>query len=132
MPPPDIVLLAAEWQPRAMIRAQLIEEGFEVVATETWPMMRRHLRPGMKPRLVLVDLKGLSEPLGVLNDLRLLMNPDRVLVLTAIGTVPETDIQRLGFHILSRPIVIDQIVRAATGLIWSNRAPHAQSLSRHQ
>ena len=132
MPPPDIVLLAAEWQPRAMIRAQLIEEGFEVVATKTWPMMRRHLRPGMKPRLVLVDLKGLSDPLGVLNDLRLLMNPDCVLVLTAIGTAPETDIHRLGFHILSRPIMIEQIVRAAMGLIWSNRARHAQSLSRHQ
>jgi hypothetical protein len=34
--PPDIVLLAGDWQPRALIRAQLIEEGLEVVATNTW------------------------------------------------------------------------------------------------
>jgi hypothetical protein len=74
----------------------------------------------MKRRLVLVDLKGLSDPVSVLNDLRVLMNPDRMLVLTAIGTVPETDIQRLGFHIRSRPIVIAHIVRAATGLIRSS------------
>src|SRR5437764_909441 len=85
LPPTDIVLLAAEWQPRALIRAQLIEEGFEVVATNSWPMMRRHLRPGMKPRLVLVDLKGLPDPASILNDLRVMMKPGRVLVLTAVG-----------------------------------------------
>ena len=60
--PPDIVFLAVEWQPRALIRAQLIEEGFEVVATASWAVMRRHLRPGSKPRLAIVDLKGLADP----------------------------------------------------------------------
>ena len=33
--PPDIVLLSADWPSRALIRAQLLEEGFEVVATDT-------------------------------------------------------------------------------------------------
>jgi len=28
--PPDIVLLGAEWPSRALLRAQLIEEGFDV------------------------------------------------------------------------------------------------------
>src|SRR5215831_1386362 len=97
---PDIVLLGADWQPRALIRAQLIEEGFDVVATDTWPMMRRHLRPGSKPRLAIVDLKGLPHPDMVLNDLRVLMNPSRVLVLTAIGTIPPPDIERRGFRAL--------------------------------
>jgi hypothetical protein len=111
-PPPDIVLLAAEWQPRALIRAQLIEEGFEVVATSTWPMMRQHLRPGIKPRLALVDLKGLQDPGGVLNDVRVLMKPDHVLVLTANGTVSRPEIERLGFRALSRPVVIQEVVRS--------------------
>ena len=57
--PPDIVLLATEWQPRALLRAQLIEEGFEVLATDTWTTMRRYLRPGSKPLLAIVDLQGL-------------------------------------------------------------------------
>src|SRR5262245_66564429 len=83
LPPPDIVFLAPEWQPRALIRAQLIEEGFEVVATRSWPMMRRHLRPGSKPRLAIVDLKDLADPRSVLRDLAVLMKPDRVLVLSA-------------------------------------------------
>jgi DNA-binding response OmpR family regulator len=112
--PPDIVLLATDWQPRALIRAQLIEEGFEVVATNSWPMMRQHLRPGIKPRLAIVDLKGLEDPGGVLTDLRVLMKPNRVLVLTAIGTMSRPDIERLGFHALSRPVVIREVVRSAT------------------
>jgi len=53
--PPDIVLLSADRHTRAPLRAQLIEDGFEVVATDTWPMMREQLRPGSKPRLAIVD-----------------------------------------------------------------------------
>jgi hypothetical protein len=121
--PPDIVLLATEWQPRALIRAQLIEEGFEVVATSTWTMMRRHLRPGMKPHLALIDLRGLANPDNVLNDLRVLMKPARVLVLSALGTVPASEITRRGFRVVSRPIVIDEIVRAAHEAIRSTSTP---------
>jgi hypothetical protein len=33
---PDIILLASNWQPRALVRAQLIEEGFDVVAMDDW------------------------------------------------------------------------------------------------
>jgi hypothetical protein len=108
----DIVLLGAEWQPRALIRAQLIEEGFEVVATDSWEMMRRHLRPGSKPRLAIVDLQGLPNPLDVLEGLRLLMKPQHVLVLTAIGTVSRADIERLGFVAVPRPIVVSDVMNA--------------------
>ena len=118
--PPDVVLLAAAWRPRALIRAQLIEEGFTVVATDTWPVMRRHLRPGIKPRLVVVDLQDLPEPGSILNDIGLLMKPDRVLVLFAIGTVPLTDVLHMGFRALSRPIGIDRIARAAADMIRSS------------
>ena len=111
-PTPDIVFLAVEWQPRALIRAQLIEEGWEVVATSSWPMMRRHLRPGAKPRLAIVDLKDLPDPQSVLQDLRVLMKPERVLVLSAIGTVPTAETERLGFRVIPRPFVIEDVVRA--------------------
>jgi hypothetical protein len=117
---PDVILLGAEWQPRALIRAQLIEEGFDVVATETWPATRRHLRPGSKPRFVIADLKGLPNPRAVLKDLRVLMVPGRVLVLTAVGTVPAAEIESLGFRMLSRPISIKEVVRMVTEVIRSN------------
>ena len=109
--PPDVVLLDADWQSRALIRAQLIEEGFEVVATETWTMMRRQLRPGAKPRLAIVDLKDLPDPQAVLRDLRVLMKPEQVLVLSAIGTLPREEIERIGFHIVPRPFVIKELVQ---------------------
>ena len=113
-PPPDIVLLAAEWKTRALLRAQLLEEGFEVVATNTWPMMRRHLRPGIKPRLAFVDLKGLDDAEQVLRDLAVLMQPERVFVLTATATVAPSEIAALGFHVLGRPLTIAAIVGAMT------------------
>jgi len=118
--PPDVVFLATEWQPRALIRAQLIEEGFEVISANTWPLMRRHLRPGVKPRLALLDLQGLPDPDGVLRDLRVLMAPERVLVLTAIGTTPPLNIERMGFHALERPMSIEQVVRAAADAMRSS------------
>ena len=108
---PDIVFLDADWQSRALIRAQLIEDGFEIVATESWTMMRRYLRAGSKPRLALIDLKELADPQDVLRDLRVLMKPERVLVLSAIGTIRREDIERLGFHVMPRPFVIEDLIR---------------------
>jgi len=116
---PDIVLLVAEWQPRALIRAQLIEEGFDVVATNTWPMTRRHLRRGLKPRLAIVDLKGLPNPKDVLGDLRLLLEPHPVLVLTASGTVPVGTVESAGFRRLSRPFAIRDVVTKAVEAVAS-------------
>jgi DNA-binding response OmpR family regulator len=111
--PRDIVLLGTAWNPRALLRAQLNEEGFDVVATETWPDMRRHLRIGSKPQLAIVDLQGLPDPQQVLEDLRVLMKPERVMVLSALGTLTPDEIERFGFRVLKRPIIVDDVVRAA-------------------
>ena len=115
-PPPDIVLLAAEWQPRALLRAQLIEEGFDVVATDTWDAMRRLLRPGSKPSLAIVDLQGLTDPDRVLSDLKVLMTPHRVLVLTALTTVAPNQVHALGFRVVGRPIPIGDVVAAVRAI----------------
>ena len=117
--PPDIVLLGTDWNPRALIRAQLIEEGFDVLATDTWTSMRRALRPGLKPKLAIVDLQGLDHPGEVLRDLRVLMKPDRVLVLTATATVPPDVVESLGFRVLRRPVVIEAVTTAAAEAIRS-------------
>lgn len=119
--PPDIVLLAAEWRPRALLRAQLIEEGFDVLATDTWDTMRRHLGPGSKPRLAIVDLQGLPAPDRVLGDLQILMKPHRVLVLAAWGTVAPDEIRARGFNVVRRPIQIGSVVAAARRAITEAR-----------
>jgi hypothetical protein len=113
---PDVVLLSTDRHTRAPLRAQLIEDGFEVLATDTWPTMREHLRPGAKPRLAIVDLQGLENPTEVLDGLRVLMKPDHVLVLSALGSVTPEQTQHTGFLILRRPVSIEEIVRAARGV----------------
>jgi DNA-binding response OmpR family regulator len=120
-PPPDIVLLATEWQPRALLRAQLIEEGFEVLATNSWPVMRRCLDPRPEPPLAIVDLQGLPEPDRVLENLKVLTDPGRVLVLTSIGTVAPDKIRALGFQVVSRPIDIGSLVATVARALRSDR-----------
>ena len=115
-PSADIVLLATDRQPRTLIRAQLIEEGFEVAGTDSWPMMRRYFDAGPIPQLAIVDLQGLPDPLRVLDDLRRLTSPERVLVLTSLGTIPKTELERVGFHVLARPLAIEEIARTAADL----------------
>lgn len=111
------MLLAPEWAGRAPLRAQLIEEGFEVVAVDTWESARPQLRPGMKPGLVIVDLHGLENPETVLDNLRILMNPSRVLVVTALGTLPPAQVEGLGFHVLRRPVSVGDIVASVRSLL---------------
>ena len=108
----DVVFLAVDWQTRTLIRAQLLEQGIEVVAVDTWTEMRGHLRPRGKPKAVLVDLKDLPDPLAVLRDLRLLMKPERVIVLSAIGTVAGSEVEGLGFRAIARPFAVDDVARA--------------------
>jgi len=109
----DVVLLAADRLVRAPLRAQLIEDGFEVIATDTWPMMRQRLRPGEKPLLAIVDLHDLADAEQVLRDLRVLMKPERVLVLAVLGGLPAEDIECPGYIVLRRPLSIGDIVKAA-------------------
>jgi hypothetical protein len=55
-------------------------------------------------------VKGLPDPAAVLRDLKVLMKPDRVFVLTAAGTLAATDVERLGFRALARPLAIGDLV----------------------
>jgi hypothetical protein len=114
---PEIALIGPEWPTRALLRAQLIEAGFDVVASDDWPIPRQYLRPGMKPRAVVVDLRGLQEPQTALADLRVLFPPERVLVLTALGTVAGEEIRRTGFRVLARPASIADIVGTVSDIV---------------
>jgi hypothetical protein len=117
-PIPDVVLLAAGWRPRALLRAQLIEQGFDVVAVDSWLMMRKALRPHVRPPLAVVDLQELPEPEHVLNDLAMMMEPGRVLVVTATGAVTPDEIQARGYRVLRRPISIGEIAAAVDGALY--------------
>ena len=114
---PDIVLLGPEWPERALLRAQLLEDGYDVVATDAWPIPRQFLRAGMKPRVLIIDLRGLPAPHEALEEVRGVMPPERVVVVTALGTMTADEIRRLGFHVVTRPATIRDLVAAAASLL---------------
>lgn len=117
-PRPDVIVLSAEWPERALLRAQLIEEGHEVVAVDTWPIPRLYRRPGMKPRVLLIDLRELPKPREALEEVCVVLRPERVLVVTALGSLTGDEVRALGFNVIERPVTIGQIV-AATGALLS-------------
>jgi hypothetical protein len=81
--PPDVLVLGTGWPERALLRAQLIEEGHEVIAIDAWPIPTQYRRPDMTPRVVVVDLHGLPEPRDVLDELLHVIEPERVVVVTS-------------------------------------------------
>ena len=115
--PPDIVLLGPAWPMRALLRAQLVEDGYAVVATDAWPIPRQYLRAGLTPRLVIIDLHELADPEAVLDEAAVLLRPDRVLVVTALGTLAPDAVRRRGFHVVSRPATVGDIAAAAAALL---------------
>jgi ActR/RegA family two-component response regulator len=119
----DILLLAPAWPERALLRAELIEAGYDVIAIDAWPLPALYRQPGMEPRVAIVDLQGLPEPRTVLDELRLVMPPDRVLVVTALGTLTVDEIRQLGYHVLARPTSIRDIVAAAAQLLDRRHPP---------
>jgi hypothetical protein len=119
--PPDVIVLSAEWPERALLRAQLIEQGHEVVALDTWPIPLVYRRPGMKPLVLLIDLHELPNPRETLDDVRFVLPPERVLVVTALGSLTGAEVRERGFHVIERPATIGQIVAATAALLSRTR-----------
>ena len=66
----EILLIAADWQLRALVRAQLLEEGFDVRALPSLKIALAYLlRSGGQPRLTIVDTQGLQVEARQLSDL---------------------------------------------------------------
>ena len=121
--PPDVLLLSAEWPERALLRAQLIEQGYEVVAIDRWPIPRLYRRPAMKPRVIVIDLRDLPDPRATLGEVPLILPPNRVVVLMALGTVSEDEVRQLGFHVIDRPATVGDVVAAVGRVLAGTVSP---------
>lgn len=119
--PPDVLVVGTGWLQRALLRAQLIEEGCEVVAVDAWPIPRLYRRPEMKPLVLLIDLHQLPDARTTLDEVRFVMPPERVLAVTALGRPTADEVRDLGFNVIERPVTIGQIVAAVGRLLSRTR-----------
>jgi hypothetical protein len=112
-----IWLIAPDWQVRALVRAQLKEEGYAVIAVEGWEELEALLAEEevMPPGLLIVELTG-DEPVAVEALLRDF--PARRLVLRDLRAPSAGALRAAGIDaVLSRPYSVRDVVRAARGLL---------------
>ena len=119
---PDVMLLAADWRERAMLRAQLLEDGYDVVAIDAWPS-RLSRAPGTTPQLLIVDLHGLPKPDVVLDEVRGLVPAERVLVIAGIGTVSSERIAQLGYRMVKRPVRLGDLTEIVATILQRRHPP---------
>jgi hypothetical protein len=117
---PDVVLLCSEWPARALLNAQLVEEGYDVVTTDQWPIPREFLRAHQKPRALVIDLQGLPHPEAVLDEVRYLIPPHHVVVIAAIATMDTDKIRQMGFRALARPVAVGDVVAAVKDVLTNH------------
>ncbi len=117
-----ILLIAAQWRPRAYILAELQELGYEVRALPGIHFALGYLirRPQVHPALVILDTEEDPDLTPErLEDMLAITEPAPWLVITS-GTRPVPPVLARAaprVHILKRPISIGQVVERARALL---------------
>jgi CheY-like chemotaxis protein len=106
-----IWLIAPDWRLRALLRAQLLEEGYQVTALADWESLEALCRDEVvAPQLLVAELTG-EEPAAVLSLLR--QFPARRLVLRGAGAPGADELRAAGIDaVLSRPCTVEDGVTA--------------------
>jgi CheY-like chemotaxis protein len=116
-----IWLISPDWEVRALVRAQLLEEGDDVTAMEGWAALESRLQAEevVPPALVIAELTG-DEPPAALELLRAF--PARRLVLRGAGAPAAAALRAAGIDaVLSRPFSVGDVVRTARALLGEAR-----------
>jgi hypothetical protein len=99
--------------------AQLMEEGYEVLAVESWDEAELLLSTGaVRPRTTIFALEQEANPEACLRTLARLLLVDTVLILTSPSVLSVAEVNALGFpHVLSRPFSVRDVLRAVEARI---------------
>ncbi len=115
----EVLLIAQEWKPRVLMRAQLSEEGYQVLSLRTVEEAMVLLCRGLvRPHLIVLDThhQSLKEP--TLSDLRKLAGDIPILICTGPYGLAEFDFEAMGFeHVLVRPFTIRDVVEKVGQMI---------------
>ena len=108
----QVLIAGKDWQARALLRAQLLEEGFEVEAYETIPEALAALASGAShPDLFIADVSASDEPSA---DVQALATWSRKVPIWIIASRTYTIEKGLRGHrfemILLRPVDVGELV----------------------
>jgi CheY-like chemotaxis protein len=112
-------LAGGDWRPRALVLAQLVEEGYDVTVVETWDEAELLLRKrAVQPAAVVFDLEGEPHPEDALATLGRLVAPDRAVILTSASALPAAAVRSTGFeHVLARPYSVGDVVQEVSEVL---------------
>lgn len=93
----EILLIATDWQFRALVRAQLLEEGRQVRALPSLEIALAYLiRSGERPQLIIVDVQGMEREGQLLSNMcRLTSNVPLIL---CGGALSRSALERAVLH----------------------------------
>jgi CheY-like chemotaxis protein len=108
----EVVLVGRDWQTRALLRAQLIEEGLQVEAFETLCEVHARLEePACRPSLLVADLYSSEDPHAEIEQLTAWAKQIPVWILVSQSLLAEPQLKSRGFElILARPIDMGKLV----------------------
>lgn len=126
---PTVWLIGADHWPRALLRAELIERGYEAIgfATLDEAIVRLARERPRRPGLVLVDLAGQELTRGAVARLS---GGGGVPVIGLAGAVEAVGAPQLGFTtLLRRPLSLGQIADAVERALAGSTPPSSESPS---
>jgi CheY-like chemotaxis protein len=108
----QVVLVGKDWQTRALVRAQLIEEGLEVEAAETVREALSTLQePALRPSLLIADVSASDDPSAEIEQLAAWEAQIPVWIIASRNLLAEPQLKGRGFElILVRPIDVGELV----------------------
>jgi CheY-like chemotaxis protein len=107
-----IVIAGKDWQARALLRAQLLDEGFDVEAQETIPEALATLEPGTKlPDLLIADISASDDPSADVEALTAWSRKLPIWIIASRAYIVEKGLRGHGFEmILLRPVDVGELV----------------------
>ena len=111
----SILLAGKDWQARALLRAQLLEEGIAVDAYESVSDALAALRPKAKlPDLLIADISSSDEPSADVQALAMWAHKLPIWIITSRTYIIQQGLRGHGFEmILLRPVDIGELVDQA-------------------
>ena len=109
---PQVLLVGKQWKTRALIRAQLIEEGLEVEAYETVRDALECLKTSTQlPALLIADLSESDDPSADLDQLEKWAKRVPLWIMASSSTIVSPGLRGRGFEaVLFRPLDVGKLV----------------------